>query len=96
MKFLSPKFLSHIFHRAKPPTTREPIKGTPVDRFERCRWCLGESFYEGPSGGASQNITCATCGARYNIGLIPGGPILLDILSEPTDKSYIIKPTEKT
>jgi hypothetical protein len=82
-----------LFRRKKPKP--QTAKGTPVERFERCRWCLGESFYEGPSGGLSQNITCSTCGARYNIGLMPGGPVLIDILSGPTNEHYIVKPTEK-
>jgi len=59
-------------------------KTTPVKQFTACTFCAHDRFYEGPSGGVSQNITCSNCGARFNIGLIPGGPILLDTLSGPT------------
>lgn len=35
-----------------------------------CPDCGGREFYEGPSGGASQNWYCANdnCGSRFNIG----------------------------
>ena len=28
--------------------------------------------YEGPSGGMSQNMWCATCGTRWNMAVMPG------------------------
>ncbi len=31
--------------------------------------CGSTGFYEGPHGGANQNITCANCGERWNICL---------------------------
>jgi transcription elongation factor Elf1 len=68
--------------QSKPPS--KPQK--PADQFTACIFCGHTRFYEGPSGGLSQNITCSNCGARFNIGLLPDGPILLDVLSEPTDK----------
>jgi transcription elongation factor Elf1 len=69
--------------KPKPPTTN----GTPTDRFTACTFCGHTRFYEGPSGGLSQNITCSKCGARFNIGLLPDGPILLDVLSGPVEKA---------
>jgi hypothetical protein len=67
-------------------TPEKQIKGEAVQRFTRCTFCGCESFYEGPSGGAAQNIKCADCGARFNIGLVPGGPVLIDTLSGPEKK----------
>lgn len=64
----------------------EPVKIKPVEQFTKCTFCGHDRFYEGPSGGASQNIECSKCGARFNIGPIPGGPILLDTLSGPKEK----------
>ena len=29
--------------------------------------CGSTGFYEGPCGGASQNITCADCGEKWNV-----------------------------
>jgi hypothetical protein len=38
-----------------------------------CPDCLGHEWLEGPEAGISQNLYCATptCGARFNIALIP-------------------------
>lgn len=71
-----------IFRRKR--REKPMVQGRPAERFTACTFCGQDSFYEGPSGGASQNITCSNCGARFNIGLIPGGPVLLDTLSGPT------------
>jgi hypothetical protein len=60
----------------------------PTDAFTGCTFCSHDRFYEGPSGGAAQNITCAQCGARFNIGLLPDGPILLDVLSGPDKEPW--------
>ena len=81
--------------RSRPTTKPVQSQGEPVTRFTACTYCHSEEFYEGPSGGVSQNIKCAKCGARFNIGLIPGGPILLDKLSPPTEEPYAshTKPT---
>lgn len=38
----------------------------------KCPDCDGDKFLEGPHGGASVNIKCAKCGARFNI--VPGCP----------------------
>ena len=34
-----------------------------------CPDCSGKEFYEGPEGGAAQNIFCANpdCGSKYNL-----------------------------
>ena len=32
-----------------------------------CPDCGGEGFFEGPSGGMSTNISCATCKHRFNV-----------------------------
>jgi transcription elongation factor Elf1 len=74
-------FLRLFRRKPKPPTT--DTKSEPADRFTACTFCGHTRFYEGPSGGLSQNITCSKCGARFNIGLLPDGPILLDVLSGP-------------
>lgn len=60
----------------------EPFGG----RFTKCTFCGSTSFYDGPSGGASQNIECADCGARFNIHLIPGGPFLDMVIRQPQKK----------
>lgn len=35
--------------------------------INKCPDCGGEGFLEGPSGGLSTNIKCATCGHRFNV-----------------------------
>lgn len=42
-------------------------KITEIVRENICPDCGGEGFYGGPTGGASMNISCATCGHRFNI-----------------------------
>jgi transposase-like protein len=38
----------------------------------RCPDCKSENLEDGPRGGASQNILCKGCGARFNVA--PRGP----------------------
>jgi len=38
-------------------------------KYNACPDCGSEKLYEGPCGGASQNVTCAGCGHRFNLGL---------------------------
>jgi len=64
---------------------RRHRKAVPVGRFTSCIYCACGEFFEGPSGGASQNVICTHCGARFNIGVVPGGPVLLDVLSGPKE-----------
>ena len=35
-------------------------------RTLKCPDCASTGFYDGPCGGASQNISCAGCGSRFN------------------------------
>lgn len=79
------RLFRHEQKSPSPPTTRRVEQ---VKQFTACTFCGTSEFYEGPSGGVSQNIKCAKCGARFNIGLIPDGPILLDVLSGPTEEPY--------
>ena len=74
--------------RSPSPPTKPKPEGKPVERFTGCTFCGSTSYYEGPTGGVAMNIKCADCGARFNIGLIPGGPILLEVLSPPTEEPY--------
>jgi transcription elongation factor Elf1 len=34
-----------------------------------CPDCGGKAFYEGPSGGASLNVKCTSCGHKFNMSL---------------------------
>jgi hypothetical protein len=38
-------------------------------RYNACPDCGSESFKEGPSGGAAQNVKCNGCGHWFNFGL---------------------------
>lgn len=40
-----------------------------ITEFKRCPDCGSPKFYEGPSGGMSQNMKCAGCGHKFNSGL---------------------------
>ena len=73
-----------LFGRKRPKEPKYKPHGSRVSRFTKCSFCGSGEFYEGPQGGAAMNVTCAGCGARFNIGLVPGGPVLLDTLSGPS------------
>jgi hypothetical protein len=48
---------------------------------EQCCWYCGcGDFLEGPSGGMSQNMMCASCGARYNVC----SPFFAELIGLPT------------
>ena len=66
------QWLKNIFHKEKSPVEKAILQR----RFTKCPHCGSKDFYEGPSGGLSQNIFCAKCEAGYNIFLAPGGPYL--------------------
>jgi hypothetical protein len=56
-----------------------------------CPDCREEGFYEGPSGGASQNIICANhaCQARFNVtpfGIDRVGDSKLSLLEKEVSK----------
>jgi hypothetical protein len=57
----------------------------PFDKIlNDCLYCCGVEFELGPRGGASRNITCIGCGARFNIVDHPGVPrFLVNVLSGP-------------
>lgn len=38
-------------------------------KYNACCDCGSEKMYEGPCGGAAQNVTCADCGHSFNIAL---------------------------
>jgi hypothetical protein len=68
--------------------------------FIGCPHCRGIRFVAGPRGGASQNVTCCHCSARYNLVIppLPGPLLLLEELSAPTGeraevrgRAYIIE-----
>jgi transcription elongation factor Elf1 len=71
-----------IDRKIKPTPAPKP---TPVDQFTGCTFCGHDRFYEGPCGGLSVNLTCTRCGARFNIGCFPTGPVLLNTLSGPEE-----------
>jgi len=74
--------------RRKSTVLPPPLNKVNIDRFTSCIYCDSPEYYEGPTGGVAMNIKCAQCGARFNIGLIPGGPILIDKLSGPTEEPW--------
>ena len=82
--------LLSLFRKRNPPKAASAQQNL-VDYFRKCSFCGWDRFYEGPSGGLSQNMTCSRCGARFNIGLLPDGPILLNTLSGPTEEPYVKK-----
>jgi hypothetical protein len=45
-----------------------------------CWWCGGTEIIEGPCGGMSQNVECASCGAKFNICL----PFQAEFIGDPT------------
>lgn len=40
-----------------------------VEKYNCCPDCGGTEFYEGPCGGASENIGCVSCGHWFNNSL---------------------------
>lgn len=54
--------------------------------FEVCPFCLSREFEDGPRGGASINVTCKDCGARFNLLRHEAVPqqMLIETLSGPT------------
>lgn len=63
-----------------------PMRMIPV---ERCFYCMSDDWEKGPRGGASLNITCKACGARFNVldhDRVPQW-LLLETLSGPTRHS---------
>ena len=37
------------------------------EKYSACPDCGSQKLYEGPSGGMSQNVTCAGCGHSFNL-----------------------------
>lgn len=50
-----------------PKVERNPDELWELIATNHCPDCGGEGFYEGPSGGISTNISCATCEHRFNV-----------------------------
>src|SRR5262249_38091498 len=57
-----------------------------MDKFSQCYHCGDTGYYEGPAGGLSMNITCAGCGARYNVYIMPDGLHFGEELSGPVKR----------
>lgn len=55
-----------------PKVVKTPEELWQVISTNLCPDCGGEGFLEGPSGGMSTNIACATCGHRFNVTPIVG------------------------
>jgi len=68
-------------------TTYPKPRPREFEKFLECYFCGSKEFHEGPSGGASMNVTCAGCGARFNIALVPGGPLFQEELSPPKPRN---------
>lgn len=58
-----------------------------IEEENCCPDCGGTKFYEGPCGGAAQNIQCATCGHWFNCGL----PLFFERIHVPTELLYLTK-----
>ena len=70
--------------------------GDPITRWEQnfmkktkfhCPNCEVGQLYEGPSGGASQNIRCKVCGQGYNV--TPMGIYNIGIDESWIDEQYL-------
>lgn len=49
----------------------EMYEEVPPRRDGSCPHCFSTAgFYEGPSGGMSTNVECATCGTRWNANAV--------------------------
>jgi hypothetical protein len=58
--------------------------------FSGCIYCGSVEFVIGPRGGASLNVACDHCGARFNILDHPAAPrLLVNVLAGPPT-SYAI------
>lgn len=55
-----------------PKVDKNPDELWATIATNHCPDCGGEGFLEGPSGGMSTNISCATCGHRFNVTPIIG------------------------
>jgi hypothetical protein len=54
--------------------------------FSGCIYCGSVEFVIGPRGGASLNVTCDRCGARFNILDHPAAPrLLVNVLAGPVN-----------
>lgn len=51
----------------------------------RCPDCGADQFRRGPAGGASVNIECAGCGARFNVCSYAGQLILAQRIAHNGD-----------
>lgn len=68
--------LHNLINRLKPSFMQS---STDLFRAGKCPICKEKAgFYDGPSGGLSQNIQCANekCGAWFNLSVISGRFIL--------------------
>ena len=45
--------------------------------FKCCPACGSTRFWTGPRGAACLNVTCTTCGDRFNLLIHPGAPVML-------------------
>jgi len=60
------------------------MMGDTFTPFRECPHCGSTLFLPGPRGGASMNVTCAECLARFNVVMSKQAPIkLIEHLSGP-------------
>ena len=77
------EWIKSKFAMAPPPPMTDEQRVKTYVLTDICPDCGGKGFYEGPSGGMSQNIICmnATCGSRFNTT----GPLgLVERISSPS------------
>jgi hypothetical protein len=63
--------------------TRENIERAM--RANRCFHCGNNEFYEGPSGGMSQNIKCTCCGQKLNVAIFNSQLIMAEDIGVDTE-----------
>ena len=56
--------------------TREKMGIGP--KYLTCPDCGCSEWLQGPSGGAAINMKCNACESVFNVGMLPGGPRILE------------------
>lgn len=67
--------------------------GGLMEPFKHCPSCGSTRFWTGPRGGASMNVTCVTCGDRFNLLVHEGAPIML--IDDALPAAEILDTTEE-
>lgn len=76
------KLVGHFVPRTTPRFSQE---GDVSDRIICPKCGRTDELYEGPSGGAGQNIGCGHDGMWFNVAIVSGGYVLVDILGVRQD-----------